>query len=172
LGDGLPALPTRLQLMSFTFDGVWELRFEAAHEQIVTDVALVDAGGGDVWLGWTVGGQVFVARIEPAGSIVLGPIFISDTSVGPIALAMRGEELLVGHIDASDPDLASDVQVTAVSAEGDTRSFGGFDTADAPWNGEISLLVSADETKVIVAYRGSAFDSLPQPFARRFDCVQ
>jgi hypothetical protein len=88
-----------------------------------------------------------------------------------MAMAMRGEELIVAHLDASDPDLSADIQLTGVSLSGEQRAFGGFDTADAPWSDGLSLLVSPDTSKLIVAYQSTVEGSLPRASARRFDCV-
>lgn len=164
LDDGVPGPATRIQLMAF--DGMdARLLFDSVHDAVIDDVEVVPFDATSMFAGWVTAGEVFVARVNLNGSILYGPVSIANGAVGPIALAVRGEELLVAHIDATDPDAASDVVVTAMKATGELRPFGGFDTFEAPWRGGLTLAASTDGDHVVVAYAAPSSVA-----ARRFDC--
>ncbi|NUP06235.1 MAG: hypothetical protein HOW73_09270 [Polyangiaceae bacterium] len=171
--DGVdPGQSTRVLLVNADSSTGPSTLFEFDAPDRVDDIDLVNAGDGSVWLAWQSIGSLSIARIGVTGTVLVGPMQITDVSVGSLALAMRGNDLLVAHIDASDPDLAADVVVTKVDALGASTSFGGFDTSSATWSSDVSIVSSPDGAHVLVGYLGvdPVAGGSPKPVLRRFDC--
>ena len=162
-----PGPATRIQLSAtMSTDFASTLLFEEETGEIVFQVRAVDAGDA-VWIGWKSLSQVTIARVSKTGALLVPPVVVATTGSSQFAMAMRGDELLVGHIDASDPDLGADVVLTAFAPDGASRPFGGFDTSELPWWEGLDLIVSDDATQIVVAYSGDPGTLA----ARRFECV-
>lgn len=167
--------PNRVQLTTLSFSsgephGEAALLFEEVYDEPVRHVAIADAGEEEAWVGWQVGERVRVARVDETGAVQSGPITISETSRETFSMVMRDEELVVASVEehARGP---RQIRFTAVSASGSARALGAFDTAGAPWSSGLSMLASADGSKVLVAYQSTLGRSAHRATARRLDCA-
>lgn len=167
--------PNRVQLTTLSFSsgephGEAALLFEEVYDEPVRHVAIADAGEEEAWVGWQVGERVRVARVDETGAVQSGPITISETSRETFSMVMRDEELVVASVEehARGP---RQIRFTAVSASGSARALGAFDTAGAPWSSGLSMLASADGSKVFVAYQSTLGRSAHRATARRLDCA-
>lgn len=161
-----PGPPDRLQVTKWSFAGEGQIRFDKSLGAVVDDVGIADAGS-DVWVAIHSGTTIQVVRVGKDAGADPPFLLVTEASLGPMSIAMRGEELLVAYLDAIDPDLSADVQVVAITPSGEQRSFAGFDTAEAPWVSDISLVVAEDQKSVVVGYHTGP----GQLAARRLDCL-
>jgi hypothetical protein len=158
----------RLQVIGLNGGGGIELLFEAVHQVPLGNVRIARADEEQVWVAWHAAGAISVALVGPAGPTIATRL-VTERSVGPVAIAMRGEEAVVGSLEPKGPGMPPDVVVHAVDFSGDVRELGRFGTADAPWIADLDLLVAPDGTSVLAAYVGMVGTSA-RAFARRLDC--
>jgi hypothetical protein len=165
--DGIPGPPTALQVSALGTGG-FSLLHEETFATAVDAVRAVAAPDGSTWIVSSTSGTVHAMRLDANGSVQVASTVVARGSVGPVDAAMRGHELLVAHIDASEPDLGADVVVDVLSPAGERAAFGGFDSSEAPWTGDLAIVVSADASMVLVTHATGP----GMVAARRLDCVE
>ena len=167
-GDGgAPESPTRLQVLSLSPNGGTDLRYESIHDTPVTDVRVVSDGEDGVWTAWDAGGSVSLVPVGPGGPRTAAQV-VAHGSRGSIALAKRGDSLLVAYVPAVK-NKAPEVYVMEVAPGAEPRLFGKLDTIGSTWLRDLDLLVDPATGSVIVAYVGLMGPN-ERAFAKRFDC--
>jgi hypothetical protein len=164
---GEPEAPTRLQVLSISPNGGTDLRFESVHDNPVTDVRVVSDGEDGVWAAWDAGGSVSLVPVGPGGPRAAAQV-VTQGSRGSIALAKRGDSLLVAFVPAMK-NKNPEVHVLEVVPGEAPRLFGKLDTVGSTWLRDLELLVDPVSGSVIVGYIGLMGPN-ERAFAKRFDC--
>lgn len=177
--DGFTGPPTRIQVLRWADSGAVELASELALGAPIADLDLVRRSDG-AWLVWqtsdglTASG-VQALRLDASGAPAGAPIDLVGSGLvfSGYGVAARGNELVVGWIDALDPS-APHALLRAVGADGTPLGDGELALGPDQWVASMDLLGSEDGRYLFLSWTQSVwvFDGAPSvgPFVTRFDC--
>jgi hypothetical protein len=182
LDDGVPGPAKDLQVILLDqVTGQISLSASFGGVDPVAHVALARRAGG-AWAVWQENGAsaefvpaIQAVRLDEAGAVA-GPVFPvtnSGGTVSPFAAAAIGSNLAVAWVDTLDPSTPTiTIRIDVVDAYGALVTSSSIDTAPSwPYEPSLSLLVSPDQTQMLLAWADQASPAPAVARVARLSCV-
>jgi hypothetical protein len=153
-------------------DGVLDLLSTTGGAGLVWAVRLLPGVDDTLWYAIRYDQTFSLAEYDLFGMPVGG--FFPVLHNGPVDVAIEpyAGDVLVAHVDTSDPDLAGDILIERyVHGAEASEPLAGFDTADEPFGHDLALAVAPNGRHILLGWIALA-GGADVPVVRRLDCVE